>query len=69
MTLCICGSKAICAAVGENPREILRLVRDSGLPAWKRGGRGLWRALPRDLEAWLLIQRDQHLGPLPPPAG
>jgi hypothetical protein len=62
MTLCLCGSKAICAAVGENHREILRLVREAGLPAWKRGGRGLWRALPADLAAWLLTQRDRNLG-------
>ncbi len=59
--LCLCGAKAIALAVGENPREIGRLVRTLGLPAWKRGGRGLWRALPRDLEAWLQVQRDRHL--------
>ncbi len=46
MTLCLCGSKAICAAVGENHREILRLVREAGLPAWKRGGRRPRRARP-----------------------
>ncbi|MDY0306363.1 MAG: DNA-binding protein [Desulfovibrio aminophilus] len=63
--LCVCGSKAIGAVIGESPREVGRLVAEQGLPAWKREGRGAWRALPSDLELWLQGQRDRYLGVIP----
>ena len=44
--ICLKGAKDICEAVGENPRNITELVRDKGLPAWKRDDKGSWRALP-----------------------
>lgn len=71
MTLiCLRGAKEICAAVGENPKEIVRLVEEEGLPAWKRAGRGPWRALPADLARWVRAQRDLCLGgPAPPGPG
>ncbi|MBN2140412.1 MAG: DNA-binding protein [Desulfovibrionaceae bacterium] len=59
--VCYRGAKAICRAVGENPKEIVRLVRDKGLPAWKRENRGMWRALPEDLKQWMRGQRDVNL--------
>ncbi|SKA85588.1 hypothetical protein SAMN02745704_01898 [Paucidesulfovibrio gracilis DSM 16080] len=59
--ICIKGAKAICMAVGENPKEIVRLVREQGLPAWKRENRGTWRALPEDLLMWMRLQRNRHL--------
>ena len=59
--MCLKGAKAICEAVGENPKHIMELVRDFGLPAWKRDVRGTWRALPDDLHLWLREQRDIHI--------
>lgn len=59
--ICIKGARAICDAVGENPKEIVRLVAELKLPAWRRHGTGSWRALPEDLKRWVLAQRNQHL--------
>jgi hypothetical protein len=59
--ICIKGARAICEAVGENPKQIVRLVAELGLPAWRRGGSGSWRALPEDLKRWVHVQRNQHL--------
>lgn len=59
--ICIKGARAICLAVGENPKHINRLVKHCDLPAWKRAGTGSWRALPEDLKQWMLIQRNEHL--------
>jgi len=61
--ICLKGARAICLAVGENPKHINRLVHDCALPAWKRGGTGTWRALPEDLKQWMLTQRNAHLPP------
>jgi hypothetical protein len=60
--ICIRGAKDICAAIGENPKEMLRLVEEHDLPAWRRDGKGAWRALPDDLRNWLAMQRDRNLG-------
>jgi hypothetical protein len=59
--ICVKGARAICEAVGENPKHIVRLVAELGLPAWRRNGTGSWRALPEDLKRWVLAQRNQHL--------
>jgi hypothetical protein len=70
-SICLKGAKEICQAVGENPKNMHLLVREHGLPAWKRGVNGTWRALPEDLRAWMREQRDRHLRrpPLEPVAG
>lgn len=60
-SICLKGAKDICLAVGENPKNMHQLVRMHGLPAWKRGVKGTWRALPEDLRAWLREQRNQHM--------
>ena len=62
MRECICykGAKEICEAVGENPKEMVKLVEKHDLPAWKRDNRGSWRALPEDLERWIRHQRDRN---------
>lgn len=57
--ICLRGARAICAAVGENPKQILELVLQRGLPAWKSNPRGCWRALPEDLKEWLKGRRDE----------
>lgn len=58
------GAKAICEAVGANHKEIVRLVRDERLPAFRRGGKGVWLALPSDLARWIRAERDRELGEL-----
>ncbi|QJB56164.1 helix-turn-helix domain-containing protein [Pseudodesulfovibrio sp. zrk46] len=59
---CLKGAQEICEAVGENPKCIHELVRDHGLPAWKRGPGGSWRALHEDLRKWIQDQRDRNIG-------
>lgn len=63
--LCLKGARAICESIGENPKNINELVRVHGLPAWKRVGKGNWRALQEDLLVWMREQRDRSLGVLP----
>lgn len=55
------GAKEICAAIGEDYRQITVLVKEEGLPAWRRNGSGVWRALPEDLERWIVEQRGKYL--------
>lgn len=62
-TICLRGARMICEAVGENHKEIVSLVRDKGLPAWKREEKGTWRALPEDLRRWVKGLRDANLPP------
>jgi len=59
---CLKGAKEICDAVGENPKNMHELVREHGLPAWKRGAKGTWRALEEDLHRWMREQRDRNIG-------
>ncbi|WP_243544760.1 DNA-binding protein [Pseudodesulfovibrio tunisiensis] len=59
--ICLKGARDICHAVGENPKHMARLVREFGLPAWKRDPKGTWRALPEDLALWVRRQRNHHL--------
>ena len=59
--ICLKGAREICEAVGENPRNIIELVHERGLPAWKREDKGAWRALPEDLRRWIREQRDRHI--------
>ncbi|MFW6177375.1 MAG: DNA-binding protein [Desulfohalobiaceae bacterium] len=54
--ICYIGAKEICRAIGENPKRIVELVEEHGLPAQK-GRSGTWRALLSDLEQWV---RSQH---------
>lgn len=58
---CLKGAKDICVAVGENPKNMNELVNTHGLPAWKRGAKGSWRALPDDLRRWIREQRDKNI--------
>jgi len=66
--ICIRGAKAICEAVGENPRDILELVERQGLPAWRRSSNGSWRALPEDLHDWLKDMRNKCMASSEPEA-
>lgn len=54
------GAKEIGAAIGENPKEIKRLVVEEGLPAFRRKSKGTWKAIPEDLRAWVKGQRNKY---------
>ena len=58
------GAKAICEAVGENPRDIKTLVEKEGLPAWKRSEhhREPWKASPERLAKWAAEQDAKYSG-------
>jgi hypothetical protein len=55
------GAREICAAVGINWKEITYYVENKQLPAFKIDGKGNWLALPSDLEAWVLKQRNESI--------
>lgn len=58
--LCYRGAKEICIAIGEDHKKLCTLVEKEGLPAFRRNGKGTWRALETDLVQWLEIQRDKY---------
>jgi len=62
---CLKGAEEICGFVKEDPQKINCLVRDEGLPAWKRNSAGPWRALNVDLFNWMLHQRNKYLKDTP----
>lgn len=57
---CFKGAEQICGYVNEDPKQICRLVKEENLPAWKRGGRGPWRAVDFDLDRWVWDQRNLY---------
>jgi len=58
---CLKGADEICDFVKEDRRCINELVKNEGLPAWKRGENGGWRALDIDLYGWMIGQRNKYL--------
>lgn len=62
---CLKGAEKICEFVQEDPKQILHLIKQENLPAWKREGKGPWRALNIDLWYWLLAQRNKYLKDTP----
>lgn len=58
--IAIKGAVAIANAVGLNRKEVGRMVRERGLPAFKLDGK-TWVALPEDLKGWMRKQRDLAL--------
>jgi hypothetical protein len=59
---CFRNAEEIAEYIGENPKAVNQLVADEGLPAWKRNGKGPWRALDLDLDQWLIGQARKFLG-------
>jgi hypothetical protein len=59
------GAEEIAGFIKEDVNQIPHLVKDEGLPAWKRTYRGPWRALDIDLCRWLLSQRKKYLKDTP----
>lgn len=60
--LAIRGAKEIGKAAGVSWKEVPRLVKEQGLPAFKIAGSSAWIALPEDLRKWLRQQADKALG-------
>ena len=54
------GADAIAKAIGESRNSIPDLVEREGLPAWRTGGRGPWKARPTSLDQWLADQERKH---------
>lgn len=55
------GAKAICEAVDENPKQIACLVKNEGLPAWRRSDADPWKARPEALRDWVAEQERKYL--------
>ncbi|WP_029897804.1 helix-turn-helix domain-containing protein [Desulfohalovibrio reitneri] len=62
MAILLVGKEQIAKALGVGKNTIPRLVREEGLPAWREGSRGIYRALPDDLTTWLKQRRRQYKG-------
>ena len=57
---CFKNAEEIAEYIGENGRQIGRLVLEEDLPAWKRSGGGAWRAIDLDLDGWMLRQSRKY---------
>jgi len=55
------GAAAIAKAIGENRNDIPSLVENEGLPAWRKGGKGPWKARPASVDKWLEEQERKHV--------
>lgn len=62
---CLKGAEEICDFIKEDRKSINDLVKNEGLPAWKRGENGVWRALNVDLQHWMVHQRNKYLKDTP----
>ncbi|MGD9209603.1 MAG: hypothetical protein PVI90_02455 [Desulfobacteraceae bacterium] len=56
------GADDICGFIKEDPGIISKLVSEEGLPAWKKPGQRVWRALNIDLCRWMVWQRNKNIG-------
>ena len=59
--VCFKNAEEICDYIKEDVNQLCHLVKCEALPAWKRNGRGPWRALSTDLDEWMVFQRDKYL--------
>lgn len=55
------GATEIAEFIKEDAKKIPELVKNEGLPAWKREGRGPWRALNFELQNWMIRQQRKYL--------
>jgi hypothetical protein len=62
---CLKGAAEICDFIKEDHKIINDLVKNEGLPAWKRSESGPWRALNIDLQRWMLHQRNKYMKDTP----
>ena len=62
---CLRGAEEIGRFIKEDPCSVANLVKNEGLPAWKRSQNGTWRALNIDLFHWMIQQRKKYLKDTP----
>ena len=55
------GAKEIGQALGKGRNEVVRLIREEDLPAWKETPSSPWQALPEDLHRWVRERADRYL--------
>jgi hypothetical protein len=55
------GAKEIGEVIGRGRNEVLRLIKEEDLPAWKETPSSPWQALPEDLREWLRKRRARYL--------
>ena len=55
------GAKEIGQALGKGRNEVVRLIREEDLPAWKETPSSPWQALPEDLQRWVRERADRYL--------
>lgn len=58
--LVLAGLETIALEMGCSKKTLYRWIRERGFPAFKMDG--VWRALPREVEAWLIEQRAHAAG-------
>jgi len=63
--VCFKGKEEICGFIREDVNQLGYLVEHENLPAWKRNGKGPWRALNVDLYDWMIYQRKKYLKETP----
>jgi hypothetical protein len=57
------GKAEIGQALGKGPGEVLRLIREEGLPAWRETPTSSWKVLPEDLRKWARERARQYKMP------
>ena len=58
---CFKGAQEIADYIREDRKFITTLVLDENLPAFRRAGKGPWRALNVDLDHWMIEQRAKYI--------
>jgi len=61
LVVCFKGAEQIAEYIREDYKYINNLVECEDLPAFKRNGKGPWRALNIDLDRWLIDQRSKYI--------
>jgi hypothetical protein len=61
--LVLVGKKAIGAAIGRGPGEVMRLIKEDNLPCWKERDcpNAPWYARPEDLQEWVAKRSQKYL--------
>lgn len=58
---CLKGAEEIGEYIKQSSKEIPRLVKEEGLPAFRRNNKGPWRSSVAALDDWMERQIDKHV--------